>query len=196
MINQIKYSKSLKPFITNKCEENEIFVSMAKDIPGTSFLVIKVDRYYNSLKIGHLHKTPPSVDCLVLLKCRDNTFIIYLVELKKVKSPAGFSVDNIYNKFKTTIENFMGSRFNNIFLNERYIVRRLQLYFVTSAYGEKRKSWRKEGTKLDVLRSLKPFKFRGKRYQIVHKLPNPLIKNCLELFSKEILIFFNNPGPR
>jgi hypothetical protein len=72
----------------------------------------------------------------------------------------------------------MGSRFNNIFLNKRQIVRRLHLYFVTSAYGEKSKSWRNEGTKLDVLRSLKPFKFRGKRYQIAHKLPNPLIRNC------------------
>ena len=175
MINQIKYTNSLKGYITDRCEENDISAGMAKDIPQTNYLVIKIDNYYNSL---NLDKTPPSVDCLVTLKCRDDDFMIYLIELKNIKSPCGFKVKNIYNKFKTTIDNFMGSRFRNIFLNERYTIRHLQLYFVTAAYGKSEKLWRKEGTKIDVLRSLKPLKFKGKRYQIKHKLPDPLINNC------------------
>ena len=175
MINQIKYTNSLKNCIADRCEENEIFVSMADDIPQINYLVLKVDNYYNSL---NLDKTPPSVDCLVTLKCRDSDFVVYLIELKNIKSPGGFKVENIYNKFKTTIDNFMGSRFRNIFHNDRYTIKYLQLYFVTAAYRESEKLWRKEGTKIDVLRSLKPFKFKGKRYQIKHKLPNPLINSC------------------
>lgn len=175
MINQIKYDKPLKAFICYECEENRYAVEMAEDIGSDDFVVIKVDNYYNSLK---LKKTPPSIDCLLPLKCCENVFIIYLIELRNVKSPEGFETRNIYDKFKTTIENFMGRRFRNIFLNERYVIRSLQLYFVTAAYGKTGGNWRKEGTKLDVLRSMKPFKFRGKRYQIKHKLPNPLIGKC------------------
>lgn len=175
MINQIKYKKSLKDFISNECEENKYFVKMADDIPKDHYLVIKVDNYYNSL---NLKKTPPSIDCLVPLKCRNNDYVIYLVELRNVKSSGGFGTKSIYNKFKTTVENFMGSRFRNIFYNERYSIRSLQLYFITAAYGKTGEKWRKEGTKVDMLRSMKPFKFQGKRYQLKHILPNPLIDKC------------------
>ena len=74
MINRIKYQKSLKDFTGYECEENKYFVKMADDIPGDHYLVIKVDNYYNSLNLA---KTPPSIDCLVPLKCRNNDFVIY-----------------------------------------------------------------------------------------------------------------------
>ena len=88
MINQIKYTDSLKDYVTRQCEENKIFVSMADDILPDNYMVIKIDNYYNSLNLGN---TPPSVDCLVVLKCHDNDFIIYLVELKNVRSPGSFN---------------------------------------------------------------------------------------------------------
>lgn len=171
MIDKIKNTASLKPFITNRCEEKRIFVSMAGDILPDNYLVIKVDSYYNSL---NLSDTPPSVDCLIPLKCSDNSCVIYLVELKNIKSPRRFKLDNIYGKFKTTIEDFMGKRFKKIFYDERLSIKNLELYFVSKLY----KSRRLEGTKMDSLLSRKPFEFRGKIYQISPELPNPLIKNC------------------
>jgi len=171
MINKIKYTEALKPFITHECEENKIFVSMADDIPKNNYLVIKVDRYYNSLKLSD---TPPSVDCLVLLKCTDNHYVLFLVELKKIKRPRSFKIDNIRGKFRTTIDDFMSTRFKDIFHSETLPVKELHLYFVTNLY----KTPRKDTTRMDSLLSLKPFKFRGRNYQISHKHPNPLIKNC------------------
>jgi hypothetical protein len=175
MINKIKNTKALQPFITDKCEENEVAAEMDETIHPDNYLVLKVDNYYNSL---HLANTPPSVDCLVPLKCRDNGFIIHLIELKKIKRPGSFSVKNLYKKFKTTIENFMAKRFKNIFHNEKYYtIKRLELYFVTSSYDEKIR--RKEGTtRMDTLLARPPFRFMRKKYQIKHKLPNPIIKSC------------------
>lgn len=160
-------------YITDKCEENQICVSIDNSIPRTNYVVIKVDQHYNSLR---LKNTPPSLDCLIAVKCRDNDYIIYLVELKNIKSQAGFKVDNIYQKFKTTIDDFMGSRFRNIFHNKKYNVKRLHLYFVTNPYRKRR--LREGTTKMDSLLSRKPFEFQGKLYVLKHKLPNPMIKNC------------------
>jgi hypothetical protein len=177
MIYKIKNTKALQPFITDRCEENKIAAEMDEEIRPENYLVLKVDDYY---KLLHLADTPPSLDCLVPLKCSDNTFIIHLIELKKIKKPGGFSVDNIYKKFKTTIENFMTRRFKNIFHNEKYYaIKRLELYFVTSPYGNDEKIRRKEGTtRMDALLARPPFRFMGKKYQIKHKLPNPIIKSC------------------
>lgn len=175
MINKIKYTKELQPFIKNECEENKIFVRIADDIPPSNYLVIKVDDYYNSLKRSD---TPPSIDCLIPLKCSDNSFVVYLIELRNVKTPHGFDKKKISNKFKTVIDNFMSKRFKNIFLNERYKIKKLQLFFVTNPYRQKEEERRKEGTKMEYLLLLNSFRFRGKKYQISHKLPNPLIKNC------------------
>ncbi len=171
MINKIKDTEALKPFITDECEENKIFVNMADDIPQNNYLVIKVDRYYNSL---NLSDTPPSVDCLVLLKCADSSYVLYLVELKNIKRPRRFKIDNIRDKFKTTIDDFMSTRFKDIFHSEKLPIKDLRLYFVTNLY----KTPRKDTTKMDSLLSRLPFEFRGKIKQIEPELPNPLIKNC------------------
>lgn len=171
MIAKIKDTEALKFFITGRCEENNIFVSMAGDIPEENYLVIKVDKYYNSLR---LPDTPPSVDCLVLLKCTDSRYVLYLVELKKIKRPRSFKIDNIRGKFKTTIDDFMSTRFRDIFHSEKLDVKSLHLYFVTNLY----KTPRKDTTRMDSLLAMKPFTFRGKNYQISHKLPNPLINKC------------------
>lgn len=170
MINKIKYTEALKPFITHECEENKISASKADDIPCDNYLVIKVDDYYNSLKRSD---TPLSIDCLIPLRCIDKRYIIYLIELKDTKATR-FTVDEIYGKFKTTIEDFMSRRFKTIFLNKRFEIKRLRLYFVTKHY----KSYRSDSTKMDFLLSKKPFKFRGRKYQFERKMPEPLIKNC------------------
>lgn len=173
MINVIKKTEQLTPFITDKCEENQICVSMDYNIPKTNYVVIKVDQYYNSLRLPN---TPPSLDCLITVRCTDDDYIIYLVELKNIKSPKGFIVNNIYNKFKTTIEDFMEIKFKNIFHDPEFNIKKLHLYFVTDPYGKRR--FTQGTTKMDSLLSRKPFQFQGKLFMLEHSLPNPMIKNC------------------
>lgn len=171
MIDKIKNTEALKPFITHECEENKISVNMTDDIPQNNYLVIKVDKYYNSQRLSD---TPPSVDCLVLLKCTDNRYVLYLVELKRFKKARGLKKDSIQGKFKTTIDDFMSTTFKDIFHSERFPIKDIHLYLVTNRYKKPHRGT----TRLDLLLDIKPFEFRGKLYQISHKLPNPLIKNC------------------
>ena len=178
MISKIKEHPQLKPFIQRTCSENEVSVTMRADISQSDFLVLKVDNYYNSLNLGHRRKTPPSVDCLVPLKCSDDAFVIYLIELKNIKSPKGFTIKNIHNKFKVTIEHFMSQQFNGIFLDPGYRVKKLMLYFVTNPYRLSSMSHRREGTKMDALLARSVFRFKGKRYQLQQELPNPVIETC------------------
>jgi hypothetical protein len=175
MIDKIKRHSQLKPFIVSTCDENNILVNIADTIPPGNYLVLKVDKYYNSLKLG---KTPPSIDCLIPLKCSDSDFVIYLIELKNIKSPKGFKPDNIYKKFKVTIEDFMIARFNDIFLDNSYQIKDMRLYFVSNPYRQREISHRREGTKMDALLSRRPFSFRGILCQLKHILPNPIIENC------------------
>lgn len=180
MLNKIRNNPKLKEFISDDCEESGIYVSMADDIPPENHLILKVDRFYNSLNLGHLGKTPKSIDCLIPLKCIDDDYLVYLIELKRLKSGRHLKVPDIFDKFETTIKNFMSSRFKNIFFNEkRYQIKKLHLYFVSNPYRESEESHRrKKGSEVDSLLLRKVFKFQGLKYQVKHKLPNPIIAGC------------------
>ncbi|HLP44370.1 MAG TPA: hypothetical protein VK469_00380 [Candidatus Kapabacteria bacterium] len=179
MIDRIKHHPGLKceGCIAKTCEENNLSATTADNIPDGSFVVIKVDKYYNFLNLG---QTPPSIDCLIVLKCSDDSYIIYLIELKNIKKPSGFGVNNIYMKFKTTIEDFMTMRFKDIFLVPDYNIKNIHLYFVSNPYRLKDISHKREGTKMDKLLSYKPFQFRGiiRTIQIENKISSPTIKGC------------------
>jgi len=76
MINKIRNHPQLKNFIAQTCAENNISADIAETIPAENVVILKVDQYYNSLNLGHLGKTPPSVDCLIVQKCADNKYSI------------------------------------------------------------------------------------------------------------------------
>jgi hypothetical protein len=180
MIDKIKKHPVLKSFTASRCEENKISVSMAEDIPPGNYVVLKVDEYYRSLKLG---RTPPSIDCLVPVKCSTNGFFIYLIELKNIKSPKGFTINGIYSKFKTTIEDFMAVRFADIFLDRSYKIDDMKLYFFSNHYGLKPNrlreiSHRREGTKMEALLFRKPFKFRDQVCQLENEPFKLVIENC------------------
>ena len=103
--------------------------------------------------------------------------------MKNIKSPSGFTIKNIQRKFTTTIDDFLGKRFAQIFLNPKYHINNFKIYFISDPYNLKhltpeqyRKRILTSKYKLSLLR--KPYSFRGKISMINSVLPNPMIKEC------------------
>ena len=185
MFDEIYNDPLLFNLIRELCDENDICVEVSDQISNDDYLVLKIDQYYSS---RNMHNPPPSVDCLIIVKCDENEcFDIYLVELKNIKSTKGFEVKNIKEKFQTTIDDFMSERFSHIFLNEDYCINILRMYFVSDACRIKKNNpnitedqYRKKilNTKLDMLQSIKPVRFRNRIAHINPILPNPLVMPC------------------
>lgn len=168
MIKRIKSHEILSKFVEDTCCENDICVTFENGIPPDSYAIIKVDNYYNSLKLGK--KTPASIDCLIIRKCVKTGYGLTLVELKKIETAKGFELENMRQKFKTTLYDFIKIRFKNP-LDINYS--EIKLYFVSKQEIYKRDL----GLKMEVLINTK-FKFNDRNLMIRPELPNPTIKNC------------------
>lgn len=167
MIEEIKTHPVLSNFIDEKCCENGVCVTIDKAIPKESYVIVKIDNYYNSLK---LELTPPSIDCLIIRNCIPKGYGLTLVELKKGSSSKNFDFENIKQKFETTLFNFIQKRFRNeLFVNYYEI----KLFFVSNKEIYKRDM----GLKMEVLINLK-FKFNNRNLMIRPYMPNPTIKSC------------------
>lgn len=167
MINKIKEHAELSKYIEETCCENGICVSFDDSVSIESYAIIKVDNYYNSLNI---EKRPASIDCLIIRKCLSSGYGLTLVELKKINNTKGFELDNMKEKFTTTLNHFIKIKFKNpldIDYNE------VKLYFVSNQEIYKRDL----GLKMEVLMNVK-FKFNNKNLMIRPVMPNPTIKNC------------------
>lgn len=167
MINKIKSDKTLSQFIVEKCCENDICVTLDENIGKDSYVIIKVDDYYNSLNLA---KTPPSIDCLIINKCIKSGYGLTLVELKNITTSQSFCNDNMRQKFETTLYDFIKDKFKKV-LDLDY--KKTKLFFVTNKEVYKRDL----GLKLETLINIK-FYFNGKRLMIEPKMPTPTIKNC------------------
>jgi len=182
MISEIRNHSELKKILVEDCNENNVEATISANIDKADFVILKIDKYYNSL---FLADTPKSVDCLIVLRCDDNTFRLFIIELKDIKNLAGFSVKEIYQKFNTTLHNFLQERFNDIFFSNNYIIKDMKLLFVTDPLNLQNQTYtmnqiknRIQGTKIEILLLMRPFKFGNKYYSISYEVPNPLIQNC------------------
>lgn len=176
MITEIKKHKTLKKYICQECAENNVKVSISPATKQSDIVIVKVDDFYNK----EVEKPKASADCLISLHLSSNSYKLYVIELKDINSPHGFKIENIQEKFKTTIEDFMSVRFSGIYCNDAYTIKELKMYFVTDPYNwqglsDKQIEEKRSGTKIETLLLSKPLKFRGKLYSIQHELPNPLI---------------------
>ncbi len=166
MINKIKKHQILSKIIEKQCCENDVCVTFEKDINEEDYLILKVDKYYNSLKVN---ERPPSVDCLIIFKCCSG-YKLTLVELKSISTSKRFNVSNIKEKFETTLFRFIKKDFPDP-LNIDYS--NVKLLFVTN-----KELYRRDlGLKMDVLINLR-FKFNDKNLMITPKMPHPCIKKC------------------
>lgn len=168
MITKIKNHPELSKYIEDTCCENGICVTFEENVDPNSYVIIKVDTFYNSQKLGK--QTPASIDCLIIRKCLNKGYGLTLIELKNISSGQGFDLDNMKEKFTTTLENFIKERFRNP-LDIDYSD--IKLFFVSNQEIHKRDI----GLKMEVLMNTR-FKFNNKRLMINPKMPNPSIKNC------------------
>ena len=167
LFEKIKKHKELSKLIIEKCEENKICVDIDEKIDRKNVLILKPDNFYKSLNIAN---TPKSVDCLLILRCKERGYSMTLAELKNINSPDyGFSVTDLYQKFETIFNDFIPIKFEGI-LDERY--RRIELYFVSKINIYKRDAG------LSLKLSQKKFTFNGKKYFIKPQMPTPAVKPC------------------
>ncbi|MCC7430000.1 hypothetical protein IT568_04065 [bacterium] len=166
-IAKIKENSILSNFIEDTCCENEIGVTFDEKISPDSYVIIKVDKYYNSLK---LEKTPASVDCLIFRKCMETGYGLTLVELKNIKTLRNIDTQNIKEKFEITLSDFIKQKFKELFDTD---YSEIKLFFVLNIELYKRDL----GLKAEALIGMR-FNFNNKKLMINLTMPNPTIKNC------------------
>lgn len=167
MIKRIKADPILSKFIGKECCENNICVTFADDVDMDNVVIVKVDKYYESLKMEF---TPPSIDCLIIRKCLSGGYALTLVELKKTKKQKHLDVKNLKEKFHTTINEFIKTTFYKYYDID---YKNVKLYFVSNIENDARDKGIKLETRINDI-----YHFRGRRYLIQPELPNPTINNC------------------
>ena len=188
MIQQINQTDGLKKYITHEIEDAGLAVAVDSKLNLDEYIGIKVDDYYMG---SHLRgETPKAVDFIVTVDCQCDAYCLYILELKNVKSPKGYTTKDIIEKFETAIDRFIKEDFKEIFLNDKYKYKEIKLYLVTSAYGKAlgqknyqsyiellRKINQKDTLTNDWTLSNKLFKFQKRILRIEREIPpNPVIK--------------------
>ena len=178
LIDEIRNHASLNPFICPDCTENGVGFNFSPEVNKGSYIIIKVDEYYSSLK---LKAPPPSPDCLIIQHCKDNKYVIFVVELKNIDNMKTISLNNLREKFVTCLKDFMSDTFRDIFYNEAYdFTTSLNLLFI-SAPAQARTNDKSRTTRLDNFLSMPPCEFANKKYIIKHKIPNPVLNPCIDI---------------
>ena len=184
MIRTILNEKNLKDCLHYRIEDAGIEVAVDPKLTKEQYVGIKVDDYYAGLHQGII---PMSVDFVVPVDCECDSYVLYVLEFKRVGNPP--STREIHQKFDTTMNDFIMSRFKDIFLNSRYKYKSVFLYLVTTAYQKAaklgsfkkyeeltRKMKAKDTLFADSTLSEKPYIFLGKAYYIQREVPpNPFI---------------------
>lgn len=183
MIDTIINNPDLFAFTREECSENGVCVKICdklqvgEHLDAEKIVILKPDDYFNSL--GY-RITPPSIDCLIVIKREANEYDMYMVELRDTKTNKLACPLKLRPKFESTIELFLQDNFSNIFENPEFIIKKIKAYFVTDPFngdGLTDEQYRKkvEGTVLDNIALCKPLKFRGKAIMLEHKRPSPEI---------------------
>lgn len=177
LIELLRGDAVLSKFICNTCSENGVAISLSNQILEDSFVILRVDSYYN-LIVKQPDKSP---DCLILQKCADGGYRIFIVELRQIRNQNGFSVEGIVEKFDTCLNDFLYNRFGNYFHNRNFNIKSIKLYFISDPYGFKENPERQyylRGHKLDMLMAQRIPKYFGLHMYIEPHLPSPVINPC------------------
>lgn len=190
MFDQIRNHPELFGLIRGTCSENNIGINFANslldgqgELRQDTVLILKTDHFYSS---NRMHNPPPAVDCLVVVRCDGNNgFDYYLIELRNTRRTASVNLSEMKKKFDTVLQDFLGSKFKDIFFADGTFVNNIKLYLVTDPLGIRNRNLSEEeirrifrGTVLDAYGSMPPFRFRDKVLVIEPLLPDPMIKDC------------------
>ena len=137
MLNKIRTKEQLTRFFTNDLQENEVGVIIDEAMPQESYVGIDIDEYYHHIGL----KTIPAIADILLIAqklSQNDQHHIYIIEMKNIRKPKYFDINNIHAKFHTAIEDFMKKQYADIFLDEKYKVERFRLFFVRDVYRLKK----------------------------------------------------------
>ena len=101
----------LSQYLCNDCEENGIGVSVHSDIQQGDYVIIKVDDYFNK----EIHPNPAGNDCLIVQRCVDNRYKVYLIELKNIQTLRHYDLSHIRDKFQNCFDILMSDKFRSYF---------------------------------------------------------------------------------
>jgi hypothetical protein len=182
MIDKIKTNEQLSRFLTTDLLENGVGVIINEKMPQDSYVAIDIDEYYHHIGL----KTIPAIADILLVAQRlsyKEYNHIYIVEMKNIKKPQHFSVKNIYEKFYTAVEDFMKTKYTDIFMDENYKIERFRLFFVSDVFRLKNRGWGEEQirsflneTKIMAFQSMNFLQYRNFKAIIEYRLPNPLLE--------------------
>lgn len=191
MINQIKSNKKLSAYLSHNIEDAGMQIEVDNALSEDEYIGIKLDDYYMGLKLGG--ETPKAVDFIVAVDCECDSYALYILELKNVKSAQQFTTKDIEDKFETAVCRFMDKEYKDIFKNPKYKYKQVKLYLVSSAYLNSlgagtfeeyakllKKIGKKDSLTKDIHLSYKAFYFYGMRLFIDREIPpNPVIKKIV-----------------
>ncbi len=174
LLEAIHAEPTLNHYIRPTCSENNVGVSFDPSVSATDYLIIKVDDYFNR----NIVPNPRGNDCLIVQRCSDNRYKLYLIELKNIERlRGGEEFKHIRDKFQNCFDILMSDRFRSLFYDENYAFSSIKLYFVTNLVEEK-KERKIKNAKLDALLALPPCRFGGRFYGISLSEPFPMIMPC------------------
>ncbi len=181
LFEKILNNPSLFSILRSDCSENNMRVDFCEFLEENfhdKVLILKIDDHYHSRE---MHNPPKSIDCIVLVKCDDGSYTMYLIELRDISSPSGFTPKEIKEKFNTSVDKFLKNDFSTVFQGENF--KDIRAFFITGAYGyisqEKfDESSKTRGLKTEIFQSQSPYEFDGKYFMIEPKVPYPMIERC------------------
>ncbi len=172
LLEKIKIEPLLSFYIRPTCDENDVGVSFDPSVLGDDYLIIKVDEYFQSAIRSN---TPRGNDCLIIQKCSDFRYKLYLVELKNITElTSGEKINkHIYDKFQNCFDILMSDHFRYLFYDEIYQFE-IKLYFISHLKKDKKQ----KNMRLDSLLSYKANHFGGRKYGLESQEPYPMIMPC------------------
>lgn len=174
MIKAIQQDSRLANFIYYDFEDSGVKVNVCSSLSKNDYIGVKIDDYYNATQPRN---TPKSIDFIVSVDCSCKWYGLYLLELKNYKRSKSLSIKEIYEKFDTTVNDFVNSQFQNIFDNSKYKYKFVFLYLVADVYKETTKTGihiPKDSLKVDSELTKKLYKIHGKTCCIEYILPTNL----------------------
>lgn len=174
LLSIILADETLSPFFCDNCNENGVGVNFDPSLQlNKDYIIIKVDDYYNSnFKNPNI---PPSPDCIIIQKCHDERYVIYIVELKSIQSLGPYNLRHIRDKFQTCLSHFMSDLYRKYFYASDLNFH-IKLLFICDLFTGNNDKFKT--TKLDNLLALPHCSFANNKYNLEHKIPSPIVRPC------------------
>jgi hypothetical protein len=185
LINNLRDHKELSDFIRDKCDDAEdsngnFKVLTDKTIKPKNILIIKVDLYFNK----KVHPNPKGPDCLIIQRCAEQEFNIYVAEFKDVKRGKGIKTKDIREKFDRCFKIFIEDKFKEYFTSDKIRIKNIKLWFISDQYNTRKYPERiKYNNVIDFTMRLgkDPIKYLNHYLPIDYYHENPTIKNCFDI---------------